>query len=294
MRIFITQTLLAGAFAAVNGFGPLAAQEAPLKNSDNESQQRIPAFATGIGVGAMRFSSGRSESAFTATLQYSPNSWLTFTAAPGFGRTSRAGISTSGPTDVPLSAGASYALRDVRWSPSISGAIYSSFSIGDSTSAVGVGRTVFGASGALSMWATDHLNLAAAASRPFSANGGNASVDLESAYSFGIATATLGLSSEVGSADSGATLARSIAGGVAFAVAGPLTLTVDASHGLTTSAPSWAFSVGLGTAFAGVSPISASSPLRRLRKVFGSRLSSTSGYTKGGSGSKGCKVAGEC
>lgn len=144
------------------------------------------------------------------------------------------------------------------------------------------------------MWATDHLNLAAAASRPLSANGGNASVDLESAYSLGIATATLGLSSEVGNADSGATLARSIAGGVAFAVAGPLTLTADASHGLTTSAPSWAFSVGLGTAFAGVSPINPSSPLRRLRKVFGSRLSSTSGYTKGGSGSKGCKVAGTC
>jgi hypothetical protein len=132
------------------------------------------------------------------------------------------------------------------------------------------------------------------ASHPLSAQGGNGSIDLESAYSLGKTTANLGLSSELGRADSSATLARSIAGGVAFAVAGPVTLTVDGSHGLTTGAPSWTFSVGLGTAFAGISPLDPSSPLRRLKKVFGSRVTATSGYSKGGTGLASCKKAGTC
>jgi hypothetical protein len=294
MRIQLGRKLPASVVSAVLGVTTLGAQVASSNNSHEDSRNHAPVIATGFGAGAIRFSDGRTESAITATLEYSPNSWLTFTAAPGFGRMSRAGASTTGPTDVPLTAGASYALSDVRWSPSISGSLYSNVSIGDSTSAVGLGRTVFGASGALSGWATERLNVAIAASRPLAANGGNASVDLESAYSLGVATTTLGFSSEMGRADSAATLARSVAGGLAIAVDGPLTLTIDASHGLTTGAPSWAFSVGLGTAFAGVSPIGPSSPLRRLRKQFGSRLSSTSGYTKGGSGSKSCKSAGTC
>jgi hypothetical protein len=151
---------------------------------------------------------------------------------------------------------------------------------------------VLGASAALSAWTTDELNLTVGASHPFSANGGNGSIDLESSYSLGAATLTAGLTTEVGRADSSATLARSIAGGVAFAIAGPLTLTVDGSHGVTTGAPLWTVSVGLGTAFAGVSPLNPSSPLRRLKRVFGSQLSSTSGSTDGGS--RRCKVAGTC
>ncbi len=263
--------------------------------SDDESHQRPPAFATGIGVGTMHFSGGRSQSGVSATLQYSPNAWLTFSATPGFGRTSLAGVSSSGLTDIPVSAGASHGLGDdIPWSPSIFGSVYTSLSFADSTNALGVGRTTFGASASLSGWATERLNLTVGASHPLSTQGGNGSIDLESAYSLGKTTANLGLSSEVGRADSGATLARSIAGGFAFAVAGPLTLTIDGSHGLTSGAPSWTFSVGLGTAFAGISPLNPTSPLRRLKNAFGSRLSSTSGYTKGGSGSGSCKKAGTC
>ena len=52
-------------------------------------------------------------------------------------------------------------------------------------------------------------------------------------------------------ADSAAVLSRSLAAGLAYSLAGPLTLTVDASHGLSGGAPSWAMSIGIGTAFAG-------------------------------------------
>lgn len=299
MHTLLRPILLASILAASPEFAHVGAQSAPAPSpatpvSDDESHERPPVFAAGIGVGTLHFSGGRSQSGVSATLEYSPSEWLTFSATPGFGHTSLAGVSSSGLTDLPISAGASHTLGDIPWSPSIVGSVSTSLPLADSARVLGAGRTAFGASASLSGSATDQLNLTVGASHPLSAQGGNGSIELESAYSLGKATANLGLSSEVGRADSSATLARSIAGGVAFAVAGPLTLTVDGSHGLTTGAPSWTFSVGLGTAFAGISPLDPSSPLRRLKKVFGSRLISTSGYTKGGAGSASCKKAGTC
>jgi hypothetical protein len=287
---------LASLAIAFSGLTRLDAQTgAPSSTSaEDESHQRPPAFATGVGAGMLRFSSGRSQSAISATLQYSPNPWLTFSAAPGFGRTTLGKASSSGLTDLPISAGAAHALNDIPWSPWVAGSLYTTVAMGDSTNAIGVGRTVFGASAALSAWAADQLNVTAGASHPFNADRGNGSINLEAAYSLGVPTATFGFSSEVGRPDSASTLARSIAGGLAFAVGGPLTLTIDGSRGVTTGAPSWTFSVGLGTAFAGISPLNPSSPLRRLSKVFGSRVTSTSGYGKGGTGPGNCKSARTC
>jgi hypothetical protein len=284
--------LFVSVFAISPTIAGLAAQS--VRSSDDESRQRPPAFASGIGVGAMQFSSGRSETAVSATLQYSPSAWLTLSATPGFGRTSRAGVSTSGLTDVPISAGASHALNDLPLSPSIFGSMYTTLSMSDSGSVLGVGQSTLGAAAALSAWMTDRVNLTVGASHPLSTGAGNGSIDLEGAYSLGATTATLGFTSEVGRADSSATLARSIATGAAFSILGPLTLTVDGSRGLTTGAPSWTLSVGLGTAFAGISPLNPSSPLRRLKRVFGSQVTATSGYGKTRSGSKTCKIAGTC
>src|SRR5260370_2650314 len=198
----------------------------------------------------MHYHGGRNTSGVAATLQYSPQTWLTLSATPGLGHTSLGRTSSSGLTDMPLSVGASHAVGDLPLSPSICGSLYTSLFFPDTTKALGVGRNSVGASAFLSAWATDKLNLTAGGSHPLTSNAGNGSLDLESAYSLGKATANLGLSSEVGRADSGATLARSLAGGVAFAVKGPLTLTIDGSHGLTTGAPTWTFSVGCGTPFA--------------------------------------------
>jgi hypothetical protein len=279
---------------SVFAISPIAAIGAQSARVDDESHQRPPAFASGIGVGTMQFSSGRSESAVSATLQYSPSAWFTLSATPGFGRTSRAGVSTSGLTDLPISAGASHVLSDVPLSPLIFGSIYTTLSMADSASVLGTGRSTLGAAASLSAWTTEHVNLTVGASHPLNANGGNGSIDLEGAYALGAATTTLGFSSEVGRADSSATLARSIAAGAAFSIVGPLTLTVDGSRGLTTGAPAWTFSVGLGTAFAGISPLNPSSPLRRLKKVFGSQIAATSGYGKTRTGSKSCKITGTC
>ena len=105
--------------------------------------------------------------------------------------------------------------------------------------------------------------------------------------------ATIGASGEVGTPDSGAVLARSLAGGVAFRVAGPLTLTVDAGHGLTAGAPRWTFVVGFGTAFAGINPVGATSPLRRFKGTLGGGVATPSGFAKSGTGGS-CHRRGPC
>lgn len=291
-RCLLRSLLITMLLTILPSFSGLRAQSSKPTTAatEDESQERPPQFATGLGVGAMRYTGGRTTSGIAATLQYSPLTWLTFSATPGFGHTALGTTSSSGLTDMPLSAGASHSLVDLPLSPSVSGSLYTSLSFTDTTKTLGVGRNTVGAAAYLSSWVTDQLNLTVGGSHPLTANAGNGSIDLESAYSLGKATANIGLSSEVGRADSGATLARSLAGGVAFALRGPLTLTVDGSHGLTTGAPTWTLSVGLGTAFAGVSPLNASSALRRLKGVLGSNVSSTSG--KGSSGS--CKGKGTC
>src|SRR5207245_2875034 len=46
-------------------------------------------------------------------------------------------------------------------------------------------------------------------------------------------------------------------------------LSVDASRRLSAASPQWVLSVGLGTAFAGTSPVTPTTPLRRIKSAFG-------------------------
>ena len=82
---------------------------------------------------------------------------------------------------------------------------------------------------------------------------------------------------DVGTADSTQALSRVIGVGVRHTLAAPLTVTVDGSHGLTTASPRWVLSVGLGTAFAGASPVTPTTPLRRIRSTFSTGITSKIG-----------------
>ena len=257
-----------------------------------ESAEHPPVFSSGVAVGAMRFAGGRTEQAANLVLQWQPVSWLSFSAAPGYGRTSFGPASSTGLTQVPLSGGALYTLSNLPWSPALSASLESALK-GDSALALGAGQHDFNAEASLSGSPTDHLNLLAAWSHPLTTNSGNPSLRLETALSLGRATATLGMSSELGRPDSGAVLSRSVAGGLAFSLLGPLTLTTDASHGISGSAPLWSFSIGLGSAFAGISPLNPSSALKRIKQTFGSKVSSSSGYAKT-AGSNSCRKNGTC
>jgi hypothetical protein len=85
---------------------------------------------------------------------------------------------------------------------------------------------------------------------------------------------------DVGHADSTQALARTVGAGVSYALAGPLALTMDVGHGLTSASPQWVVSVGIGTAFSGVSPVAPTSSLRRLKS------SISGGVSRGGGSGK--------
>jgi hypothetical protein len=261
---------------------------------DDESHQVPPSVATGVAVGALRFASGRTENAMSVVLMYHPVRWLNLSTAPGYARTSFGSLSSSGLTDIPVSAAAVHAFEDLTWSPSIAGGLSTTLSPGDSSAALGLGRSALEAAGALTVSPTNRLDVSASLAHPLIANTGNGSIGLETSMAFGRTTGSLGFSAEIGSPDSAAVLSRSLAAGVAYSLGGPLTLTVDANHGLSGSAPTWAMSIGIGTAFAGVSPLSPTSALKRLKNTFGSKTTATSGYSKSAGGVSSCRKAGTC
>lgn len=273
---------------------PLRAQTSAPSAQQDESRQVPPSVATGVTMGAMRFAGGRTQNAMSVVLMYHPWRWLNLSTAPGYGRTSFGTVSSSGLTDVPFSAAAVRGFNDFTWSPSIAGGLSTTLSPGDTSAALGLGRSAVEASAALTVSPTDRLDFSASLGHPLISNTGNGSISLETAMAFGRTTGSLGLSAEVGSADSAAVLSRSLAAGLAYSLAGPLTVTVDASHGLSGGAPSWAMSIGIGTAFAGVSPLSPTSALKRLKSTLGSKTTATSGYSKTASGVAACKKAGTC
>lgn len=295
MRLFtFVQLSLVGAAGTMTLAPQLPAQSSTSAAQSAESRQVAPRFASGVTAGAMRFSGGRTERAVSILLMLRPLPWLMLSTAPGIGQTSFAGVASSGLTDIPFSATAVRGFGDVTWSPSIAGALSTSVSPADTSVLLGLGRSVVSAMGAFTVSPTDRLDLSTGVAKPLTANGGNGSLSLESAMSFGRTTGSLGFSAEVGRADSAAVLSRSLAAGIAYSLSGPLTLTVDGSHGLSGGAPSWTFSVGIGTAFAGVSPLSPTSALKRLKSTLGAKTVSTSGYSKTASGATACKKAGTC
>lgn len=272
------------------------AQSSKPRDADStvvRSDDRSPQFSTGVTAGAMSFTGGRSEQALSILLQFRPVSWLSFSAAPGFGRTTLGTLSSQGLTDMPLAAAAQYSATTIPWSPALTGFLSTVLSTGQSGSTLGIGRTALAAGAGLSVSAVSHTYLSADASRPVTAGTGNGSADVWISRSLGRITPSAGYSEEIGRADSAATLARSIAGGVAFSIAYPITLAIDGSHGLSSGAPKWAVSVSLGTAFSGISPMSGGI-FGRLKNAFGSRATSSSGYSKTPNGGTSCKRLGTC
>jgi len=92
-------------------------------------------------------------------------------------------------------------------------------------------------------------------------------------------TGTASVGVDVGTVDSTQALTRVIGLGVRHTLARALMITVDGSHGLTAASPKWVLSVGVGTAFAGASPVAPTAPLRRIKSTF----------SGGGTGKIGCR-----
>ncbi len=254
------------------------------------------ATSAGVTAGTARLTDTRSEQALSGILQFKPQLWLTLSAIPSFvrlsDRVSGRAVSSSGLGDLPLVAGAAQTLR-TPWSPSLGAALIVTLPVGDAARGLGTGETAVGADVGAGLSPIDRLHLSAGASRNLSGLAAQSTLSAPHATALRVEggydvsrrwTASVSLGADVGQVDSTQALSRMIGAGVAYAIAGPLTVTIDGSHGLTAASPRWVLSVGLGTAFAGTSPVSPTSPLRRLRTGFVGGVNRGSGFGKIGGG----------
>jgi hypothetical protein len=231
-------------------------------------------------VGVVSLSDTRSEQALATTLEYDPTSWLTLAVIPSGVRISQAptaggrSVSRSGLTDLPVSAAAAYTFP-TGLSPSLGAGVTVTLPTGNGLCGLGTGVTSVGVNAEVGIAPLDPLRLAIDASRSLTGSvsqsalipaqatwvSSDASVTLSDRW-----TANLSYGTAFGVADS--LLTRELGGGLSYAIAAPLALTFDASHGLTRGSPRWVFSIGFGSAFTGVSPVTPTAPLRRLRTTF--------------------------
>src|SRR5437870_9623435 len=90
--------------------------------------------SAGVTAGAAKLSATRSEQALTGIVQLQPRPWLTLSAMPALvhvsDQVSGRAVTSSGPGDLPLVAGAATALREVG-SPSVCAALIVTLYVGN-------------------------------------------------------------------------------------------------------------------------------------------------------------------
>ena len=276
MKVILALALAAFA-TTLSAQTPDSSAKSPTEDSSS-TEQPHPAFAVGISGGAASFRNGSSSQATTGILEYSPASWLTLSASPSYARAtdSTGNFVTYGLTDLPLAAGVSHTFQGA-WSLELGLSLGVTIPEGDTATGFGNGAVGLGGSLGLSLSPAEsfHVSLGAgrgvlnrAAGSTFAA-GSATSVSVEASADIGDRT-TFGLSygEDVGSS-AAEPLERVAGGGVSYSLAGPLTLALDATHGFGAESAKWVVSLGIGTAFAGISPVSATTPLRRLRGLSG-------------------------
>ncbi|PYO99516.1 MAG: hypothetical protein DMD60_01575 [Gemmatimonadetes bacterium] len=234
----------------------------------------------GVSGGVVRLSDVRAEQVLTGIFEYDPTSWLSLSLSPSGVRVSQtlSGRSTarSGLADLPVSVAAVYTLP-AGGSANLGAGVTVVLPTGSASCGLGSGVASLAANAGLSFAPLGSLRLSLDASR--SLTGGVAQSALTApgatwvsgAGSMALSgrwSASLSYGADLGTPDSGRALSRELGGGVSYTLASALALTVDASHGLTRGSPRWVLSLGVGTAFAGTSPVLPTAPVRRLQTTF--------------------------
>jgi len=255
--------------------------------SSAAAQSRIDG---GVSAGAVKLSDHRSEQALSGILEYEPTSWLSLYATPAVvhvsddvsGRT----VSSSGLADLPLVAAVSYTSA-TPWSPTLGAALTAVLPTGNASCGLGNGTAAAGMDVGVGL-SPGAAHLSADASRRLSGVSAQSSLNAPKATTLRFEagydvsprwTGTASVGVDVGTVDSTQALTRVIGLGVRHTLARALMITVDGSHGLTAASPKWVLSVGVGTAFAGASPVAPTAPLRRIKSTF----------SGGGTGKIGCR-----
>ena len=248
----------------------------------------------GVTVGTVKLSDARSEQALTGVLRYQPTPWLGLSAMPGTvhvtdvinGRS----VSSSGFGDLPLSADAFHAFA-TPGSPVVAAALTVVLPAGNAACGLGSGETSLGLDVGAGVSPSRRLRVSADASRSVSGLSSQSalaaphatSLRAEAGYDISSRwTADVSLGADVGRSDSTQALSRVLGAGASHVLAGSVALALDGSVGLSAASPKWTLAVGVGTAFTGISPVSPSSSLQRLKSAFGGGVSRGSGAGKVG------------
>ena len=251
--------------------------------------------ATGVTAGSAKLTDQRSERALSGVLQWQATPWLSLSTLPSFIHLSDmvkgAAVSSNGLGDLPLSAAVTRAFP-AAGAPTIAAALTIVFPTGNAACGLGNGVTSAGLDIGFGASPNAKLHVSADASRSLSHASSQSTLSAPRATSLLLGggyevapswRADLSLGIDVGQVDSTQALSRVLGGGVSHRLGSSVALTLDASAGLTAGSPKWVISLGLGSVFAGTSPVGLSGPLRRLKSGF------TGGVNRsGGSGKIGC------
>lgn len=258
---------------------------------------QTPRFTWGLIGGAAGLRSDASQQAASALFEYKPVTWLTLSANPSADRvtvpstTGGGSVSSTGPTDLPLGIAANHEIPHAPLSLTLGAGLELSLPTGNSSNGLGSGQTGFAGELGAGISPTDNLSLDLNLWHPFAGDGINGaidapratSIDLEAGYDWNERfTTSIGYSTDVGPADSGAVLPQAIAAGFVVALAKPLALTVNGARGITSGAPRWLVSVGIGTAFSGINPVGPNSLFGRLKHALGRSANRGHGSSKVG------------
>lgn len=300
IRFLVAALALGPAMLDAQSATPGPADSTPAAGASASADAGIdatPKVTYGATAGALGLSDGRTQTGVTAVLRWHPGAGFALGMTPAFAQSiypsSLGGGSTSGLTDLPLELSYDHSFH----STTLGVGFGVSLPVGDTATGFGSGSVGYSVNVGASFQPTDRISVYAGAGRPLTdyalsgaLGGSNATWgDLEGSYQFTSRVGgTLGFDGDLASSDSlGA--ARTLAGGVSIAVAGPLTLTANAAHGISGPAASWQFSLGIGTDFAGLQSLGSSSPVQRMVSALGGRshAGSTGRPTWAGGGTHG-------
>ena len=241
-----------------------------VSTSGATAQSSIASY--GVTAAAFGWQDGHQEQALGAIIQLTPTRWLALGASPTLLRVTGVDGSESrfGVTDLPVYAGVVHTFA-APWRPTFGFAGVASLPTGDADKGLGRGKSLVSAQGALALSPLSMITLRAGGSRLLRV-GDSAPSGIPTTSLFGdvvlLASAhtnlSVGYGMELrGDAPSTYDPARAINAAMVHSLFGPVVLGLSAGRTLQGAGPRWSFAVGIGTAFAGLSPVGATSPSAR-------------------------------
>jgi hypothetical protein len=246
-------------------------------STDDDDDGSDSRFTYGVSGRTSTFQDGHAEYGGGMVLTFAPAGWVSLAMNPSYAIATNpkrtATVGRFNLSSVPVEVDGSHQFAGILH-PELGVSLGAEFPVATADSGATSHRPSYSADVALGITPIPHLHLNGDASRDLDPSAARTLFDAGSATSVsaGVSvdaghrlTVGMGFSGDVGTAAPGDTLTRSIGGSAAFALAGPLSLTIDGSHRVQGNSPDWSVSVGIGTAFAGVATIGPASALSRIR-----------------------------